>query len=244
MDQERKTTSRWPQTLGPKDNLYVVQNDDTDEPEYLIFSSMKKRATFMRNNGAWWRIDQNVIMDFDDLKYSIYFVEPDYIDEYDRFESTKFSDKVQMNIPSDAAVVTAAAYECPPATQDIKLNLKNRSRAISVANYGPLNPKEENKDFWEEKAENWSVSIDDAKKSLCANCVFFVVTDDVKNCIASGLEQGGSSSNDAWDSIVAAELGYCEAFDFKCAGSRTCDAWAVGGPIDNNSQGARKDAIS
>jgi hypothetical protein len=26
-------------------------------------------------------------------------------------------------------------------------------------------------------------------------------------------------------------LGYCEAFDFKCAASRTCDAWVVGGPI-------------
>jgi hypothetical protein len=25
-------------------------------------------------------------------------------------------------------------------------------------------------------------------------------------------------------------LGYCEIFDFKCAASRTCDAWVVGGP--------------
>jgi hypothetical protein len=27
-----------------------------------------------------------------------------------------------------------------------------------------------------------------------------------------------------------ADLGYCEIFDFKCAASRTCDAWVVGGP--------------
>jgi hypothetical protein len=27
-------------------------------------------------------------------------------------------------------------------------------------------------------------------------------------------------------------MGYCEALDFKCAASRTCNAWAVGGPIE------------
>jgi hypothetical protein len=34
-----------------------------------------------------------------------------------------------------------------------------------------------------------------------------------------------------WDTISAGDLGYCEAFDFKCAANRTCDAWVVGGPI-------------
>mgnify|MGYP003335083654 CR=1 FL=1 len=24
-----------------------------------------------------------------------------------------------------------------------------------------------------------------------------------------------------------------ELFDFKCAGSRTCDAWIIGGPLTN-----------
>lgn len=34
------------------------------------------------------------------------------------------------------------------------------------------------------------------------------------------------------DIISAASLGYCdELFDFKCAGSRTCDAWITNGPI-------------
>jgi hypothetical protein len=51
------------------------------------------------------------------------------------------------------------------------------------------------------------------------------------NCISTGLQAGDSSSTNAWDAIDAAELGYCEAFDFKCASSRTCDAWVVGGPI-------------
>ena len=37
---------------------------------------------------------------------------------------------------------------------------------------------------------------------------------------------------DEWEAIDAAgQLGYCEAFDFKCASKRTCRAWVTGGPI-------------
>ena len=36
--------------------------------------------------------------------------------------------------------------------------------------------------------------------------------------------------------MEAANLGYCEVFDFKCAGDRTCDAWIVGGPITEESE--------
>jgi hypothetical protein len=42
---------------------------------------------------------------------------------------------------------------------------------------------------------------------------------------------GESSKENAWDAIDTAELGYCEGLDFKCAASRTCSAWVVGGPI-------------
>jgi hypothetical protein len=31
--------------------------------------------------------------------------------------------------------------------------------------------------------------------------------------------------------VGAAELGYCELFEFKCAADRTCSAWLVGGAI-------------
>jgi hypothetical protein len=53
------------------------------------------------------------------------------------------------------------------------------------------------------------------------------------DCIASGL--GNEAGNDAWGSIEAGDLGYCEAFDFKCAASRTCDAWVAGGPVTEES---------
>ena len=36
---------------------------------------------------------------------------------------------------------------------------------------------------------------------------------------------------DQWDTIEAGKLGYCTFHKFKCAGSRTCNAWVVGGPV-------------
>jgi hypothetical protein len=115
---------------------------------------------------------------------------------------------------------------CPPATQDIKINLEGRQIAIDDANYGPLNPNEPNEDYWKAKADMFKGNVEDAKKALCGNCVFFVQTPEILDCIASGI-----NNVNEWDSIEAGDLGYCEAFDFKCAASRTCDAWVVGGPI-------------
>lgn len=36
---------------------------------------------------------------------------------------------------------------------------------------------------------------------------------------------------DQWDTIEAGKLGYCTMHKFKCAGSRTCNAWIEGGPV-------------
>jgi hypothetical protein len=115
---------------------------------------------------------------------------------------------------------------CPTATLDIKTNLANRQNAIEVANYGPENPNEPNKEYWKAKADMFEGNIEAAKTALCANCVFFYQTPKILDCIAEGI--GGE---DAYDAIEAGDLGYCEAFDFKCAAKRTCDAWVVGGPI-------------
>jgi hypothetical protein len=117
---------------------------------------------------------------------------------------------------------------CPPATHDIPTNLKNRQKCIDDADYGPLNPNEPNEDYWKAKADMFKGDIESAKKALCGNCSFFNQTKAILNCIAEGI---GGTQKEEWDTIEAGDLGYCEAFDFKCASARTCNAWVAGGPV-------------
>jgi hypothetical protein len=124
--------------------------------------------------------------------------------------------------------VTAAAESCPPATQDIALNLKNRKNAIDTAMYGPLNPAEPNDEYWTALGSEWGVDVETAKKQTCGNCAVFIQTPEMLSCIETGL----TDNADEFDAIDAAgELGYFEAFDFKCASARTCRAWVAGGPV-------------
>lgn len=147
-------------------------------------------------------------------------------------ESEKSTDAWYLRNIEFILPMTSAVEACPPATQDIALNLKNRKNAIDTAMYGPLNPAEPNDEYWQSLANEWSVDVETAKKQRCGNCAVFVVTTDMKNCIDQGLT--GGERPDEFDAIDAAgELGYCEAFDFKCASARTCRAWVAGGPIDD-----------
>ena len=132
-------------------------------------------------------------------------------------------------IATQISMQVKADQKCPQATKDIAMNLKNRGNAIDKAMYGPLNPSEPNEGYWDKIAKEWDVTSSEAKKQLCGNCAMFIVTPEMKSCIKSGLDP---KDNDEWNSIDAAgELGYCEAFDFKCASKRTCRAWVTGGPI-------------
>jgi hypothetical protein len=123
-----------------------------------------------------------------------------------------------------------ASEKCPKATQDIATNLSNRGKAIKTAMYGPLNPSEPNTEYWGKLAKEWDVDNTSAKKQLCGNCSLFIQTPSMKDCINKGVT--GGDRQDEWEAIDSAgELGYCEAFDFKCASKRTCRAWVAGGPI-------------
>ena len=128
-------------------------------------------------------------------------------------------------------ILKEAESKCPPATQDINLNLKNRQNAIENQGYGPMNPNLPNDKFWAKKAEMWQLdNVDEAKEALCGNCAAFDITEKTLDCIAKGIgtDQG---SEDPHDVIEAGQLGYCRFLKFKCAAKRTCDAWVVGGPI-------------
>jgi len=119
--------------------------------------------------------------------------------------------------------------KCPPATQDITLNLKNRQKAIDEYGYGPLNPDLPNNKFWMKKVDEWNLdSVEEAKQSLCGNCAAFDQRADTLDCIAQGI---GSDQGAEDPTIEAGDLGYCRFLKFKCASRRTCDAWVTGGPL-------------
>lgn len=129
-------------------------------------------------------------------------------------EHPKYSEKLELE-------------ECPEATQNIALNLYNRQTAVRQANYGPLNPAEPNEEYWKQKAGEFGGSIEEAKSALCGNCIFFDIRKKTIDCIEKGI----GYDNDPELVVEAGGLGYCTAFDFKCAEKRTCSAWAGGGPV-------------
>lgn len=127
--------------------------------------------------------------------------------------------------------ITEVSDRCPEATADIEKNIENRNWTIDKFRYGPLNPARPDPGFWEAKADMWNTDVETAKTALCGNCAAFDQSDKVLNCIIQGLNE--TRIADPWDVQERANLGYCQAFKFKCAAARTCDAWLYGGPITN-----------
>jgi len=117
---------------------------------------------------------------------------------------------------------------CPPATQNISLNLANRQTAIDTAMYGPLDIKNPG-DYWKKIGDAWGVSEEIAKGEICGNCAAFDVTSKMLDCIAKGI--GTEPSDDPYDLIEAGDLGYCKIYKFKCNANRSCFAHIDGGPI-------------
>lgn len=127
-------------------------------------------------------------------------------------------------------VLLEAKTKCPAPTQDIKLNLKNRQSAIDEYGYGPADPSQKNKKFWDKKMSMWQVDSDKELKTMkCGTCAAFDITSKTLDCIAKGIDS--EDTKDAYDVIDAGQLGYCRFLKFKCAAERTCDAWVTGGPI-------------
>ena len=112
---------------------------------------------------------------------------------------------------------------CPSATQDLKLNTKNRDAAIHAEHiqYGPLNVGEPG-DYWTDIAEYWNTTEKAAQASLCGNCVAFDISPRMDDCMP-----GQTSDEDG-------RLGYCWMHHFKCHSARSCRTWAKGGPIEED----------
>jgi len=129
-----------------------------------------------------------------------------------------------INEEIKVAVSAAKKYICPPATQDLELNTKNRDASIKAEHiqYGPLNVDEPG-DYWKDIAEYWDTTEEAAKKSNCGNCVAFDISPRMDECMP-----GVTSDPDG-------RLGYCWMHHFKCHSARSCRTWAKGGPITEDS---------
>jgi hypothetical protein len=136
---------------------------------------------------------------------------------------------ISSTYPGEPMSGSVKLQECPPATLDINLNLKNRQYAIENAMYGPLDIKNPG-NYWDKIAQQWEVPVEEAKGEICGNCAAFNITKRVLDCIAEGIS-GGEPTSDAWDVIEAGDLGYCEIYKFKCNANRSCFAHVDGGPI-------------
>ena len=133
-------------------------------------------------------------------------------------------DQVQSMVKNLIREMANQMFGCPPATQDLRLNTKNRDAAINAKHiqYGPLNLSDE--EYWEKYADRWpeTTSAEEAKQSNCSDCVAFDISERMKECMP-----GETSDKDG-------ELGYCWMHDFKCHSARTCYTWAAGGPIKDD----------
>ena len=120
----------------------------------------------------------------------------------------------------------ARDYICPPATQDLELNTKNRNSAIQAEHiqYGPLKLADE--EYWVRAADHWNTKPEVAKKSRCSNCVAFDISPRMLKCLPGPVSEP----------IEDAEgiLGYCWMHHFKCHSARACYTWAAGGPINKD----------
>ena len=115
---------------------------------------------------------------------------------------------------------------CPPATQDLELNTKNRNLAIKEEHiqYGPLNLTDQK--YWDRAAEHWNTTPEVAKDSRCGNCVAFDVSPRMLECLPGPVSEPIEDDD--------GKLGYCWMHHFKCHSARTCFTWAAGGPISED----------
>jgi hypothetical protein len=120
--------------------------------------------------------------------------------------------------------------ECPLATIDGQVNLKNHLTTIRIAGLGPPNPNLPNNQFWQAKAVRWEVGVNEARSRLCSNCGHYIFTPKVQECMKQHdnitPDMVGPEWVDTHDSG-----GWCNLYNITCTAHRTCVDWEPGGPV-------------
>jgi hypothetical protein len=99
--------------------------------------------------------------------------------------------------------------ECPIATQDSKVNDRNKAEAESKAKYAEAGDEEYS----------------------CGNCSRFIQTPEMIDCMISGMPE------DMQEIVDDDDIGYCARWDFRCSEDYVCDRWLAGGPVKGMTEG-------
>jgi len=119
-------------------------------------------------------------------------------------------------------------------------NIYNRQGVIDNWRLGPVKASvipTENTEYWQEMARVWSVSEEDARCMLCANCEYY------DNAFTTYKEMTASIPLDVFD-LDGGGRGYCEKFDFICHNLRTCQNWEDKSDMDEMKNEAMKLVIA
>ena len=137
---------------------------------------------------------------------------------------------MKFKIKVNKIVKRTPELDCPPATQDLELNTKNRNAAIKAEHiqYGPLNLSDEK--YYDRAAKHWNTEPEVAKKSKCSNCIAFDISPRMLECLPGPVSEPIEDEE--------GKLGYCWMHHFKCHSARTCYTWAAGGPISDDKTSA------
>ena len=149
-------------------------------------------------------------------------------------EVTVMEPQVHYNTAA-AAHKAEKKYPYQAAITDLDLNTKNRNETIKEYAYGPANPgasDEITDNFWRQKADLWGCSTEMVKTMRCNNCNAFDQKPATLKAMADALGPDGEKI------VKGSNLGFCEFFEFKCAGERVCDAWVGGGPLKEDPEHA------
>lgn len=96
-------------------------------------------------------------------------------------------------------------------------NIENRTMVAENWRLGPEKTNENNEDYWLSNAKALQVTVEEAKRQLCANCEYFENTPEM-------LKEMENIPNDEFDEDGGGR-GYCHKFSFICHNLRTCIAW-------------------
>ena len=200
----------------PHKREWVKKNLDFFPPEKVIVTHNKPQFATQPDGTPNILIDDyGVNIEAWEKAGGIGFKYKDY-----KFNRTAKAIKQKMDAPIEENLIEKE-MDCPPATQDLELNTKNRDATLKNFNYGPLNVSEPG-DYWEKIAEYWKTDVKAAKASNCGNCVAFDISPRMDDCMP-----GETSDEDG-------RLGYCWMHHFKCHSARSCHTWAKGGPIEDD----------